>query len=63
MRQPIPNNYGCWCEYQRVYNIISKMDVAAPKSEMRIIPLKHATASDVQQIIEQLYGDESSSRI
>lgn len=46
---------------QRVYNIISKMDVAAPKSEMRIIPLKHATASDVQQIIEQLYGDESSS--
>ena len=45
---------------QRVYNIISKMDVAAPKSEMRIIPLKHATASDVQQIIEQLYGDESS---
>lgn len=45
---------------QRVYNIISKMDVAAPKSEMRIIPLKHATASDVQQIIEQLYGDDSS---
>ncbi len=46
---------------RRVYGIISKMDVAAPKSEMRIIPLKHATASDVQQIIEELYGDDGST--
>ena len=37
------------------------MDVAAPKSQMRIIPLQHATASDVQQIINDLYGDDGSS--
>ncbi len=46
---------------KRVYDIISKMDVAAPKSQMRIIPLQHATASDVQQIINELYGDDGSS--
>ena len=46
---------------KRVYDIISKMDVAAPKSQMRIIPLQHATASDVQQIINDLYGDDGSS--
>ncbi len=45
---------------KRVYDIISKMDVAAPKSQMRIIPLQHATASDVQQIINELYGDDGS---
>ena len=47
---------------KRVYDIISKMDVAAPKSQMRIIPLQHATASDVQQIINDLYGDDGSSQ-
>ena len=46
---------------KRVFDIISKMDVAAPKSQMRIIPLQHATASDVQQIINDLYGDDGSS--
>ena len=46
---------------KRAYDIISKMDVAAPKSQMRIIPLQHATASDVQQIINDLYGDDGSS--
>jgi general secretion pathway protein D len=45
---------------KRVYDIISKMDVAAPKSQMQIIPLQHATASDVQQIINELYGDDGS---
>jgi len=45
---------------KRVYDIISKMDVAAPKSQMRIIPLQHATASDVQQIINELYGDDGA---
>ncbi len=47
---------------KRVYDIISKMDVAAPKSEMRIIPLQHATASDVQQIINDLYGEDGSAQ-
>ena len=34
----------------------------SPKSQMRIIPLQHATASDVQQIINDLYGDDGSSK-
>jgi general secretion pathway protein D len=47
---------------RRVYNIISQMDVAAPKSKLRIIPLTHATASDIEKIINDLYGDESKTK-
>ena len=45
---------------KRVYKIIKQMDVASPKSKLKIIPLHHATASDVQQIIDELYGSNSS---
>lgn len=45
---------------KRVYKIIKQMDVASPKSKLKIIPLHHATASDVQQIIDELYGSSSS---
>lgn len=46
---------------RRVYNIINQLDVAAPKSKLKIIPLQHATASEVEQVINELYGDEGSS--
>ena len=46
---------------RRVYNIINQLDVAAPKSKLKIIPLQHATASEVEQVISELYGDEGSS--
>lgn len=46
---------------RRVYRIISELDVAAPKSRLEIIPLKYATASDLQGIIEELYGVEGAS--
>jgi general secretion pathway protein D len=46
---------------RKVYHIISQMDVEAPRSKLRIIPLEHATASDVESIIKDLYGAEGSS--
>ena len=45
---------------RRVYRIISQLDVASPKAKMELIPLSNATASEIQQIIEQLYGSEES---
>ena len=38
------------------------LDVASPKAKMELIGLNHATATDVQRIIEQLYGSEQSSQ-
>ena len=46
---------------RRVIQIVSELDTAAPKAEMEIIPLHHATAAELQKIIEQLYGTESAS--
>ena len=46
---------------RRVYKIITQLDVAAPKAKLKIIPLYHATAAEVEKIIEELYGVESSS--
>jgi len=47
---------------RRVYRIISQLDVASPKAKMELIGLNHATAAEVQRIIEQLYGSEESSQ-
>ena len=48
---------------RKIYKIISQLDVASPKSRLEIIPLAYAQASDIQTIIDQLYGkaDTSSS--
>ena len=46
---------------RRVYNIINQLDVAAPKSKLKIIPLTHATASEVEQVINELYGDDGKT--
>lgn len=45
---------------RRVYRIISQLDVASPKSKMEIVPLSYATASEVEKVIEELYGTEES---
>ena len=46
---------------RRVYDIISQMDVASPKSKLKIIPLQHATAGEVERIVREVYGTENSS--
>ncbi|MFT5681904.1 MAG: general secretion pathway protein D [Myxococcota bacterium] len=46
---------------RRVYRIISQLDVEAPRARMEIIPLEYATASEVEKIIEELYGSADSS--
>ena len=46
---------------RRVYRIISQLDVEAPKARLEIIPLEHATASEVEKIIEELYGSAETS--
>ncbi len=46
---------------RRVYRIISGLDVAAPKSSLRIFPIRHATAAEVQRVIQEIYGTSASS--
>ncbi len=46
---------------RRVYRVIKQLDVAAPKSRVEIIPIVHATASDVEKVIEELYGTAATS--
>ena len=41
---------------RRVYKIVSQLDVASPKSKIAVIPIEYASASDVQAIIEEIYG-------
>lgn len=45
---------------RRVYRILSQLDVASPKSKMEIIPLSFATATEVEKVIEELYGSEET---
>jgi general secretion pathway protein D len=41
---------------RRVYRIIKQMDVAAPRSHLEVIPIRFATAADVERILEEVYG-------
>ncbi len=45
---------------KRILKIIMQLDVAAPKSRLEIIPVQFAKASEIQQIIEQIYGTAAS---
>jgi general secretion pathway protein D len=47
---------------RKVYDVLQRLDVAAPRSSLRVIALSHASASEVAQIIEQLYGTAQSGR-
>ena len=46
---------------RRVSRIIAQLDVAAPKSKLAVIPLKHATAADVEKVLEEVYAVAASS--
>jgi len=46
---------------RRMWKIVSQLDVAAPRSTIQVVPVLYATASDLQTIIEQLYGIDGES--
>ncbi|MFZ5481031.1 MAG: type II secretion system secretin GspD [Myxococcota bacterium] len=46
---------------RRVYRIVKQLDVAAPRSKIEIVPLKWATAADVEKILEDVYGVTATS--
>ncbi|MBW1880833.1 MAG: hypothetical protein JRJ84_20960, partial [Deltaproteobacteria bacterium] len=41
---------------RKVQRVLTMLDVAAPKSRLEIIRIKFATAQEIAQLIEQLYG-------
>lgn len=41
---------------RRIYDIVSKLDIAAPRATMAIYPIVFAKAEDIKQLIEELYG-------
>lgn len=45
---------------RRVYRIVMELDVAAPKSKLQVIPLRYATAADVERILEEMFGIAAS---
>ena len=47
---------------RRMWKIVKQLDVAAPKSTIQVVPVLYAAASDLQQIIEQLYGVADTSK-
>lgn len=47
---------------RRVYKIISQLDVAAPKAKMEIIPIQHATAAEIEKLVQDLYGGGESTK-
>jgi general secretion pathway protein D len=48
---------------RRIYDLVTQLDIAAPKSSMEIYPVVFASAEELRQLIEDLYGvvDESKS--
>ncbi|MFM2244578.1 MAG: hypothetical protein RL071_652 [Pseudomonadota bacterium] len=46
---------------RRVYKIISQLDVASPKAKLEIIPLRHATAAELEKVVEELYGGQGGT--
>ncbi len=41
---------------RRIYDIVSKLDVAAPRSSLAIYPIVYADAEEIKTLIEELYG-------
>lgn len=46
---------------RRVYRIVKQLDVAAPKSKLEVIPIRYASATDVEKILEDVYGVAATS--
>jgi general secretion pathway protein D len=45
---------------RKIYDVLQRLDVASPSSSLKIYPIAFASASEVAQIIEQIYGTEAS---
>jgi len=45
---------------RRMWTVVSKLDIAAPQSKMEVIPIINATATDIQALIESIYGSEET---
>lgn len=41
---------------RKIYEVLSELDVAAPRSTLEIVPVNHADAAELKQLIEELYG-------
>ena len=46
---------------RRMWKVVSQLDVAAPKSKLHIVEIEYADATEVKQIIEEVYGSAESS--
>jgi len=45
---------------QRIMSILSQLDVAGFEEQLSVIPIKHAKAKDIAELIEQIINNESS---
>ena len=41
---------------RKIYDVLQRLDVASPSSSLKIYPIAFASASEVAQMIEQIYG-------
>jgi general secretion pathway protein D len=46
---------------RRMWKVISQLDVAAPRAELKIVTLQYATATEVKTLIEQIYGSAETT--
>ncbi len=46
---------------RRIQHILTVLDVAVPKSTLRIFPLRYATASELADLVKEVYGVEGIS--
>jgi general secretion pathway protein D len=45
---------------RKIFEVLNELDVAAPKSTLEIVPVNHANAAEIKQLIEELYGTSES---
>ncbi len=46
---------------RRMWKVVSQLDVGAPKAKLTIVPITHADATEVKQVIEEVYGSAETS--
>lgn len=46
---------------RRIYHIITQLDVASPKSNIEVIPLRYAAAADVERILGEVFEVAATS--
>jgi general secretion pathway protein D len=45
---------------RKIYRIINQLDIAAPKAKLHVIAMQHSQATEIQKIIQELYGTATS---